>query len=304
MMVSNRKAERITIGLILCVALLTFFSSLVSLRVPVGDQLGDVYDVRAGLTLLRSSMGMFTTLGFSEDRGVSTRTVAETLRTPEPLDVPYSVRMASVPPWLIFAALACAGLALLDLLLVEKGTALISLVGGCFGGLAIVQLAAMSSDLRSWTERVMNSGALGSPNNPAMSTRVLMLNTFHVNPGAGLYLLTGCLFLVPVLSYSRAIPKVRSVVRHERRINVSQPIRVRPLNPHCSEEVCNSLDVSRNGLYLESASSDYYVGMEVYVTRDAQPGTTANPEEHGSVVRVEKQNGGKCRFAIRIIPQV
>ena len=97
---------------------------------------------------------------------------------------------------------------------------------------------------------------------------------------------------------------IRSVVRHERRINVSQPIRVRPLNPHCSEEVCNSLDVSRNGLYLESASSDYYVGMEVYVTRDAQPGTTANPEEHGSVVRVEKQNGGKCRFAIRIIPQV
>jgi hypothetical protein len=303
MIVSNRKAERIAIELILCVALLTFFSSLVSLRVPVGDQLGDVYDVRAGLTLLRSSMGMFTTLGLSEDRGVSTRTVAETLRTPQPLDVPLSVRMASLPPWFIIAALSCAGLALLDLLWFEKGVALISLAGGCFGGLAVVQLAAMSSDLRSWTERIMNSGALGSPDNPAFGTRVLMLNTFHVNPGAGLYLLTACLFLVPVISYSRAIPRVRSVVRREPRISVSQPIRVRPLNSRYPEEVCSSLDVSRNGLYVESASGHYYTGMEVYVTRDAQPGKATNPEEHGSVVRVEKQNGDKCRFAIRIIPE-
>ena len=63
------------------------------------------------------------------------------------------------------------------------------------------------------------------------------------------------------------------------------------------------MNLSRNGL-LVSASNRYYVGMEVYVTRDAHLADPANPEEHGSVVRVEKLDGGKCRFAIRIISAV
>jgi hypothetical protein len=44
--------------------------------------------------------------------------------------------------------------------------------------------------------------------------------------------------------------------------------------------------------------------MEVYLTRDVREGGPANPEEHGSVVRVEKMENGKCRFAVRIIPEV
>ena len=301
MTVSNNKSERMTIGLILCIALLTFFSPLVSLRLPIGDQRGDAPNIRAGLTLLRSSLGIFATLGAPEDRGPSTRPVTETLAIPKPLEMPLSLRYASLPPWLIFAALACAALALLDLLSSQNTFAGISLAGGCFGALAVLHVLVMSSDLKSWTAELISSGSLGSPDNPVLATRMFMLNTFHVNPGPGLYLLTTCLFLVPFLSYTRAIPRVRSVVRRNPRANVSQPILIRPLNSKYPEETCTSLDLSRNGLYVESDSNHYYVGMEIYLTRNALPGDTTNHEEHGSVVRVVKLGRGKCRFAIQII---
>ena len=64
------------------------------------------------------------------------------------------------------------------------------------------------------------------------------------------------------------------------------------------------MDLSQNGLYIEGASNHYYVGMEVYVTRNAHSCDSTNPEEHGSVVRVEKLESGKCRFAICIISEV
>jgi hypothetical protein len=41
--------------------------------------------------------------------------------------------------------------------------------------------------------------------------------------------------------------------------------------------------------------------MEVYLTRNVNPDDAKNQEEHGFVVRVEKLEGGKCRFAIRVI---
>lgn len=81
-------------------------------------------------------------------------------------------------------------------------------------------------------------------------------------------------------------------------------IRIRPLNSRYPEETCISLDLSQSGLYVESASNHYYVGMEIYVTRASHLGDSTNHEEHGFVVRVEKREGGKCRFAIQIIPAV
>jgi hypothetical protein len=47
----------------------------------------------------------------------------------------------------------------------------------------------------------------------------------------------------------------------------------------------------------------YYAGMELYLTRNAGAGGPASPEEHGSIVRVEKMQNGWCRIAIRIIPE-
>ena len=64
-----------------------------------------------------------------------------------------------------------------------------------------------------------------------------------------------------------------------------------------------SLDLSQSGLYLESPSNHYYVGMEVFLTRNVPAGGPANDDEHGYVVRVEKAKNDGCRFAIHVIPR-
>ena len=125
----------------------------------------------------------------------------------------------------------------------------------------------------------------------------------HRNPEKTHVPLTACLVSVPFLSSTQAFPRLRSVVRHERRVRVSQPIRLRPVNSRYPEENCTSLDVSESGLFLNTALNHYYVGMEVYLTRNVGAGGAANPEEHGSVVRVIKVQSGGCRVAIRIIPE-
>jgi hypothetical protein len=40
--------------------------------------------------------------------------------------------------------------------------------------------------------------------------------------------------------------------------------------------------------------------MEVYVTRDFRGESQKGPEEHGSIVRVHRLEGGRCRFAISV----
>jgi hypothetical protein len=103
------------------------------------------------------------------------------------------------------------------------------------------------------------------------------------------------------MSYTSAIPRIGLVVRRESRVKSSEPVRIRPANSHYSEENATTLDISRSGLSFESTANHYYVGMEVFVMRNVQPGDPANHEEHASVVRVEKMQNGKCRVAIRII---
>ena len=304
MMVSNNKLERIAIGLVLSFALLMFFFSFVRVRGPDGDQLGDGYHVRAALTVLRSSLGSVASVNSSQDRGASTRSVTETPTITKPVEIPFSLKVAPLTAWLIFAALACAAMALLDFVSFQKAFAILSLAGSCFGAVAVLHVMLMDSDLRSWTAQLIKGGSLSSPDSPLLVMRMLLVNSFHVSPGPGLLVLTTCLFLAPFLSYTRATPRIRSIIRSEPRVNVSQPIRVRPLNSNYPEETGTSVNLSRSGLLVESASNRYYVGMEVYVTRNAHPGDLTNPEEHGSVVRVEKLGGGKCRFAIRIISVV
>src|SRR5579862_8359224 len=143
MTASNRKVERIVVGLLLCIALLTFFSTLVNLRIPVGDQLGDISDVRAALNLLRSSVNLFAIPKISDDRDASTRSVKEELTMPKPLVIPYSLKVAPLLPWFLFSALACAALALVNHLFFQKAVAAISLVGGCLGALAVVPIILM-----------------------------------------------------------------------------------------------------------------------------------------------------------------
>jgi hypothetical protein len=85
------------------------------------------------------------------------------------------------------------------------------------------------------------------------------------------------------------------------RENLSEPVRVRPCDPQYPEEVCTTLNVSRNGLYLVTSTEHYSVGMNVIVTLNFGPDDPMHREQIGDVVRVEKIEEGVWGVAIRIL---
>ncbi|PYT81196.1 MAG: hypothetical protein DMG40_10055 [Acidobacteria bacterium] len=298
---SDYKLERVGFGLILCIALLMFFQPLVRLHGHNGSQSINAINVRYELSQLQSNLRVLATINYPSDSGASLVSEAGAPVAAKPVPIPFSLRAASLVQWFVFGALGFCLLALFGHFFFKKAVAILSLVGGCAGAIAVLHVMLMGSDLRSWTEILVNT-ALLSPEDPSGAIR--MASAFLVSPAFGLYALTACLFLVPILSFSRAIPRVRSVARGEQRISRSQPISLRPVNSRYPEENCRSLNVSEGGLLLETSLNHYYVGMEIYLTRNAHAAGPANAEEHGSVVRVQKTQKGGCRIAIRIIPDV
>ena len=298
---SSYRAERIGFGLLLVVALLMAFEPLVRLHDPNGARASDAFDIHAGITQLQSELRVAAPVKPSPDSGASASPVAATPATPGPVPMPFSLRIAPILPWCVFGALAFAFLALMDLFFLKKAFALLSLAGGCLAAVAGLHVMILSSDVQSWTEMLMSMAELNSPGDSALGARILMANSFVVSPGVGLYALTTCLLLVPLLSFTRAIPRLSAVIRSDPRVRGSQTIHIRPLNSQYPAETCTTVDFSRSGLQLESSSNQYYVGMEVYLTRNDRAGGPANAEEHGHVVRVEKMGNAGCRFAIHII---
>jgi PilZ domain len=84
------------------------------------------------------------------------------------------------------------------------------------------------------------------------------------------------------------------------RENLSEPVRVRPCDSQYPEEICTSVNVSRNGLYLVTSTDYYFVGMNVIVTLNFGPDDPMHREQIGDVVRVEKLED-KWGVAIRIL---
>jgi hypothetical protein len=298
---SDYKVERVGFGLILCIALGMFFQPLVRLDGHNGSQTSSVFNVRYQLSELQSNLRVLANITYSADSAASLVSTAGAPRAAKSMPLPFSLRMALLVPWFVFGALGFCSLALLAHFFFQKAAAILSLLGGCAGAIAVLHLMLMGSDLRSWSEILMNAALLSSSEDPSGAIR--MASSFLVTPGFGLYVLTTCLFLVPILSFTRGVSRVRSVVRRERRISLSQLVSLRPVNSRYPEENCKSLNVSEGGLLLETSLKHYYVGMEVYLTRNAGAGGAASPEEHGSVVRVEKRPNGCC-IAIGIIREV
>jgi hypothetical protein len=295
------KVERIVFSLLLLIAMLTAFQPLVRVHGPNGDQVNNAFDIQSGVAQLQENLNIIGTGSPSPNSGVSGSSVSEAPATSGVLAMPFILRIGWLVPWFVLTAFAFSILALLDLLSFRFGAAALSVSGAFLSALAILQLVLMGSSLQTWAEMLMSSASLGSPDDPGLGARVLMTNSFVISPGFGLYVMTTCMFLVSFLSVTRAVPRVRSVMRHDPRIMVSKPIHVRPINPKYQEETCTSLDISRSGLHVEGPSNHYFVGMEVYITQNGLPGGPDNPEQHGSVVRVQKMEDGKCRIGIRII---
>ena len=305
---SNYRVERIGFGLLLGIALLMAFAPIVILHDLDGEEVNNAFNLPGGLTRIQSSLRVLATPNSSQQSGSSLIPLTVSHAKVEPSAMPFSLRIASLVPRFVFAALVFGLLALVDLLSFRKAFVILSLAGGCLGAIALLHVMLMHSDLQSWTEMITkmltSRPSIGSPEDPALGVRILMTSSFLISPGAGLYVLTASLFLVPFLSSTRAVPRLRSVLRHDGvRVHTSQPICIRPVNSRYPEETCTSLDISPGGLRFESSSNHYYVGMEVYLTRNDPASDPAKHEEHGSVVRVEKMENGKCHIAIRVISE-
>jgi hypothetical protein len=88
--------------------------------------------------------------------------------------------------------------------------------------------------------------------------------------------------------------------RRAPRVKLTQPIRVRPLDSRYSEEVCNTENVSKIGLYFKTSLGHYYEGMNVCVARNFQAGDPIHREETAKVARVERLSDGRWGVAIRV----
>jgi hypothetical protein len=91
------------------------------------------------------------------------------------------------------------------------------------------------------------------------------------------------------------------------RAKISLPIRVRPFDLKYPEEICTTLNMSRDGMFFVTSARHYlelhFRGAKVRVMRNFQPNDPANQEEIGEVVRVEepREKDGKWGVAICIV---
>lgn len=84
------------------------------------------------------------------------------------------------------------------------------------------------------------------------------------------------------------------------RINQSQTVRVRPAETEYAEEIRTTLNVSWEGFYFATSVGHYFPGMTVYVTRDFHSNDPSNPEERGTVARVDKLKEGRWGVAVHV----
>jgi hypothetical protein len=89
--------------------------------------------------------------------------------------------------------------------------------------------------------------------------------------------------------------------RQAQREDLSEPVLICPCDPECPEEVCPTLNVSRNGLYFTTTMGHYFPGMNVIVTPIFRQDDSMQREFMGDVVRLERLEDGKWGVAIRIL---
>jgi len=78
-------------------------------------------------------------------------------------------------------------------------------------------------------------------------------------------------------------------------------VRVSPCDPQYPDEICTTLNVSRNGLYFMTTADHYYIGMNVIITLNFGPDDPMHREQIGDVVRMERLDQDRWGIAIRIL---
>jgi CheY-like chemotaxis protein len=88
--------------------------------------------------------------------------------------------------------------------------------------------------------------------------------------------------------------------RTRRRAKITAAVHIRGIDtPEPFEEVCKSIDVSRDGLLIQVARAGYWKGQRVEVTFPYSPSATAStPGQNAEVVRVNEGANGHHQIAV------
>jgi CheY-like chemotaxis protein len=101
--------------------------------------------------------------------------------------------------------------------------------------------------------------------------------------------------------HSGSKASTRNDRRRKRRALISAPVRIRCLDVTAGgpDEICTTVDVSRNGILFVSSNRGFHRGMEVAVTFPyTKSASVPAPEQPGSVVRVSALSDGRVAIGI------
>jgi hypothetical protein len=89
-------------------------------------------------------------------------------------------------------------------------------------------------------------------------------------------------------------------LRRARRAKLARPMRVRPSEPRDDhfEDLTNSVNASKHGIYFISRLTDYYKGMRVFVTFPYMAHDPTNSEYLAEVVRVDSLPNKRFGIAV------
>ena len=97
-----------------------------------------------------------------------------------------------------------------------------------------------------------------------------------------------------------AVEAAVSELRRARRAKLARPLRVRPSEPRDDhfEDLPNSVNASKHGIYFVSKVPNYYKGMRVFVTFPYSANDPMSSEYLAEVVRIDALPAGKFGIAV------
>lgn len=99
---------------------------------------------------------------------------------------------------------------------------------------------------------------------------------------------------------SSPVAPVVSELRRGRRAKLARPMRVRPSEPRDDhfDDLPNSVNASKHGIYFVSKNSTYYKGMRVFVTFPYSAHDPMSSEYLAEVVRIDVLPNNKFGVAV------
>lgn len=91
------------------------------------------------------------------------------------------------------------------------------------------------------------------------------------------------------------------ITRRERRLKISQPVRVRAEDFAESVQLGETRDLARSGVYAICPDNPFHMGMHVHLILGYCGGDPVQDEWLAEVLRIERREDGKWGIAMRIL---